>query len=217
MKKRSSAPTSKHNSRNARKPSKYTSSLFLNAQGRSTLARRGASSRELWSWRLALKSDVMRISEGFALLAVCHERMEFRQIYSSFHITVTTSYQQLTWFIILIETACVFPQLNGYQLRQIYASFSFWDSHCQIQHENSCGMHLYQVGWKSIQAGLFFTLDSMHPLSSTKAEHSSNTLYLHINDFSSGKSIHHHPSLSFTLKHSMRTLREWVRTNPHSL
>ena len=106
--------------------------------------------------RSTLQSDGTRILEYSIVIRVNSDFCEFRQVYSSVHLIITTSHDQFSWFII-IKSECTITKLNGSQFRQVYSSISLQSIHSQALHENNHGMHLYQTEWTSNWASLFVT------------------------------------------------------------
>ena len=107
-----------------------------------TVVREGMSVDEDRVIRNTFQSDGTRITECFTVYPFCSECSEFRQLYSSVHLIITTLHDQFSWFILLLETECSITKLNGSQFRQVYLSFSLQAIHSQTPHENNYWMHI---------------------------------------------------------------------------
>ena len=66
-----------------------------------------------------LQSDGTRIVECATVIPIINEWCEFRQVYSSVHLIITTSHDQFTGVIIILEAECTFTKSNRNQYRQI--------------------------------------------------------------------------------------------------
>ena len=140
---------------------------------RATVLREGMSVGEDRVIRNTLQSDGTRIEECATVVTFSSECCEFRQVYSSLHFIITTSHDQFTRFVILLETECPFTKSNGSQFRQVYSSFSLQTIHFQTQHENNHQMHTYQTEVISNWASLFI-ISFFHNHSSIPVKHNQN-------------------------------------------
>ena len=70
-----------------------------------------------------LQCDVTGIIECFTPF-ISRDCCEFGQVYLSTLFIITTSHNQFTRVILLLETESLITQSNGNQLRKIYSSFS---------------------------------------------------------------------------------------------
>ena len=156
----------------------YTLLLYSNAPRRETVVREGMSVCEDRVIGSTLQSDGTKIAECITVTPFSSECSEFRQVYSSSHFIITTSHDQFSWFIIILELECTFTKSNGRQFRQVYSSFSLQSIHSQTLHENKHGMHHHQTGVISNWASLFI-ISFFQNHSSIPMKHARNCNYLH--------------------------------------
>ena len=79
----------------------------------------GKSSCDLKTEEPTLQCDVMRIKECTTVLSISSECCELRQVYSLVHFIITTSHDQFTRIIIILELECIITKLSCSQFRQI--------------------------------------------------------------------------------------------------
>ena len=88
------------------------------------------------------------------------------------HLKGTTSHDQCTWSIVIVESEYPSVHYNGFQFRQVYSFRWRRKSHFQTQHENKPGMHIRRwVIWE--KACLVITLHKWE-YSSTPTKHNRN-------------------------------------------
>ena len=85
-----------------------------------------------------LQSDVTRILECTTVIPFSSECCELWQVCSSLLFIITTSHDQFSGIIIILEPECMFTKSNRSQFRQVYSLFSFQLIHSQTRHENNC-------------------------------------------------------------------------------
>ena len=99
------------------------------------------SSGEATSKGVACKGNIVKTTEGYAILPSGGECSEFGEVYVGLVMRRITSHGQFIGVVSLIETQCILAKLNGGQFRQIYSSFSYSGIHSQTQRQKTSRTH----------------------------------------------------------------------------